>query len=313
MSRGRLSRLCGLALWAGGLALAVAVLVGLGNGALAAPPVDHGMAGLSGWIAERDAATVVMVLFRMAGLAMALYLAVATAIGIAARLSGVPAAVSAVDVFTVPLVRRVLTGTVGVILAAGPLIAPGGGYASVPDPTPSSITAVTATPDDPPVMRRLPDGPGAPTTTAPEQARSTTIAPPQPATTSTSTTTAAPPPSTSITAAASSTNTPMTTAGPAGAPTDLPPAASPARATNVEEPPTPAAPTALGSWTVRPGDHLWLIAATVAERHSGTADARLVDRYWRAVIDLNRSSLPDPHNPDLLFSGMEIRLPPLPV
>ena len=290
MSRGRLSSLCGLSLWAGGLALAVAVLVGLGNGALSAPPVDHGVAGLSAWIAQRDAATVVMALFRMAGLAMALYLAVATAMGIAARLSGVPAAVRAVDVCTVPLVRRVLTGTVGVILATGPLLAPGGGYASVPDPTPSSITAATAPPDDPPVMRRLPDGPGAPTMTAPEQATSTTT-----------------------TAAAPSTTTPMTSAAPDVAPIVVPSGVSAAPATNLPDPPTPAVPAALGSWTVRPGDHLWLIAATVAERHAGRADARLVDRYWRAVIDLNRSSLPDPHNPDLLFSGMEIRLPPLSV
>ncbi|GAC1308738.1 MAG: hypothetical protein NVSMB16_05040 [Acidimicrobiales bacterium] len=278
MSRRRLCSIAALALWAGGLTVAITVLLRLGRGALCTPPVHHGWAGLHRWIAERDAPTVVMAVLRLAGLGMALYLMAATAVGIAVRLSGVPAAIRAVDLCTVPLVRRVLAGTVGVILTAGPLLAPSTGYAANPEPATSSTAAVLATPDDPPIMRRLPDAPGQPTTT--------TIVAPAP------------------------TTAPPTTAPPLVSPGPRP--STPGPSSQVPAPSTPAVPAAVGSWTVRPGDHLWLIASTVTQRHRGTTEAGVVDRYWRAVIELNRSSLPDPANPDLLFSGMEIRLPPLP-
>ncbi|GAC1533460.1 MAG: hypothetical protein NVS3B12_12870 [Acidimicrobiales bacterium] len=281
MSGRNLRSAAGLALWAGGLAVATTVLFDLGGGALSTPPVHHGWAELHAWMAERDAATVVMALLRVAGLGMALYLVATTAVGIAVRLAGVPAAIRAVDLVTVPLVRQVLAGTVGVILAAGPLVSPGGGYASTPEPTTSSSTTVLASPHDPPIMRRLPDGPGPTTTATP-----TTAVPPV------------------------VTTSPSRIGAPGVAPGAGPDTAGPAP--QVSTPSGPPVPATLESWTVRPGDHLWLIAATVTRRHTGTAELGAVDRYWRAVIELNRSSLPDPANPDLLFSGMEIRLPPLP-
>ena len=305
MSQGRLARLSALAVWAGGLALTVIVLVRLGHGALSAPPVGHGVAGLRRWIADRDAATVVMAHFRLAGLGMAAYLTATTALGVAVRLSGVPAAVRAADVFTVPLVRRILAGTVGVIVAVGPLVGPTGGFAATPDPTQSSTTFF-ATADDPPVMRRLPDGPGASTTTTPTTTTPTTTTRTMTGPRLGPTSTTATPPSAVPTVTTPAATTPATVPAPAA-----PVAALAAPAARAAAPPI-VPPAALGTWTVRPGDHLWLIATKVAEHHTGTADARLVDRYWRAVIDLNRSSLPDPANPDLLFSGMEIRLPPLP-
>ena len=36
-----------------------------------------------------------------------------------------------------------------------------------------------------------------------------------------------------------------------------------------------------------------------------------VDVYWRLVIELNRASLVDPDNPDLVMNGQVIELPPL--
>ncbi|MEY2464846.1 MAG: hypothetical protein QOH64_2984, partial [Acidimicrobiaceae bacterium] len=38
---------------------------------------------------------------------------------------------------------------------------------------------------------------------------------------------------------------------------------------------------------------------------------REVTRYWRALIEANRASLPDPLNPDLLFAAAVLVLPPV--
>lgn len=77
----------------------------------------------------------------------------------------------------------------------------------------------------------------------------------------------------------------------------------------VETPP-PALPN---MWVIRPGDHLWSVAANTLSTHLGrVATDDEVDPYWRAVVELNRSSLLDPCDPDLVFSGQVIELPPLP-
>jgi len=66
-------------------------------------------------------------------------------------------------------------------------------------------------------------------------------------------------------------------------------------------------------WVMEPGDHLWRVASVALGRHLGRdALTSEVDSYWRAVIDLNRESLIDPDNPDLVFTGQVIELPPFP-
>lgn len=59
------------------------------------------------------------------------------------------------------------------------------------------------------------------------------------------------------------------------------------------------------------GDHLWSIAEAALTTSLGRApsDAE-IDPYWRAVVEINRENLEDPDNPDLLFSGQVIELPP---
>jgi hypothetical protein len=67
-------------------------------------------------------------------------------------------------------------------------------------------------------------------------------------------------------------------------------------------------------WQIRPGDHLWRIAERTLEAQFGPERAEpLIDKYWRALIELNRDSLADPQNPDLVYVGQVIELPPLPV
>jgi hypothetical protein len=64
--------------------------------------------------------------------------------------------------------------------------------------------------------------------------------------------------------------------------------------------------------TVRSGDNLWSIAAEhlTAHRDERPTAAEVIP-YWRALIEANRDVLPDPDNADLLFPGVELRLPPI--
>jgi len=63
--------------------------------------------------------------------------------------------------------------------------------------------------------------------------------------------------------------------------------------------------------TVEPGDNLWSIAAAALESTGGQApDERQIAAYWLRVIELNRARLPEPGDPNLLFPGDAILLPP---
>ena len=65
-------------------------------------------------------------------------------------------------------------------------------------------------------------------------------------------------------------------------------------------------PDAMAEHTVRPGDHFWSIAElVVAERGLDVP----VGRYWRLLVEANRSRLVDPANPDLLYPGQVLVLP----
>jgi nucleoid-associated protein YgaU len=74
-----------------------------------------------------------------------------------------------------------------------------------------------------------------------------------------------------------------------------------------------ASPAETATWLVRPGDNFWTIAARVLKRSWGRrpTDAE-VDGYWVRLIELNRSQLADPHNPDLILPGQLFFVPPVP-
>jgi hypothetical protein len=87
---------------------------------------------------------------------------------------------------------------------------------------------------------------------------------------------------------------------------ETPPAPAPAET-------APADPTSAGDrWQVSGGDHLWSIADAVVSRHLDrlATDAEIAP-YWRQLIAVNRGVLADPDNPDLLFAGQVLTLPPL--
>ena len=112
-------------------------------------------------------------------------------------------------------------------------------------------------------------------------------------------------------------------AGPAGAAPASPPPTMvllpdeekpPPEVAEVSPPRAPAPPPATPTTTITlaPGDHLWSVAArTLATAWGRPPAEREVAPYWRLLVDLNRSSLPNPADPDLVFPGEVIRLPPV--
>ncbi len=114
---------------------------------------------------------------------------------------------------------------------------------------------------------------------------------------------------------------PSTTTAPA---TTTPSTTTPATTTSTTVPveesaPSPVAQKAVGESTVKrqhsvaPGEHFWSIATTELLRNNNQAGGQISDQeiaqYWEQLIDLNRSQLPDPANPDLLRIGMVLELP----
>ena len=89
-------------------------------------------------------------------------------------------------------------------------------------------------------------------------------------------------------------------AGPASPPTDAAPAAG------------SAGPAHPASVVLQRGDHLWAVAERhLAARLDHEPDDAEITAYWQRLITLNVDELADPANPDLVFSGQVIRLPPL--
>lgn len=63
-------------------------------------------------------------------------------------------------------------------------------------------------------------------------------------------------------------------------------------------------------WEVQPGEHFWGIAEQVLTDawDRGPSDAELVP-YWQDLIEVNRDELPDKGNPDLIFPGQKFVVP----
>jgi hypothetical protein len=71
-----------------------------------------------------------------------------------------------------------------------------------------------------------------------------------------------------------------------------------------------AAPAAVDSWVVQPGDSLWSIAAShLADTRGAAASDADVVVMWQRLIDLNRDRLVNPDEPDLIFADQVFELP----
>ena len=260
--------------WIAGLTVAVISLAAMGWGELGDPPLDGGSRELIRWATTRDPASVLMGGIRLAVLAAATYLLVVTVLVLLARATAAAPVISLTDRISVPLVRRIVGGTVGLAMAGTPLAPITAAWAVTPVVAAVSAPAPPPLTEGAPTLRRLPDSTSG-RDAAPPPTLSPLFQPESP-----------PPPPTPPVAGARTTPHPA----PASVPT-----------------PAPEGPT---RWIVRPGDHLWLISASVLgsalKRPPSNAE---IARLWRVVIDDNRSSLPDPANPDLLYVGMQIVVP----
>ncbi len=301
--------------WTLALVAGVVLLHSVG-GALAPPPLG-GPGQLARWLDQREPAEAAMAVVRLVALGMAWYLLAVTVAGTVARLAGVRTLVRAVDIVTVPAVRRLVTGALGVSMAAA--IFTGAGGAAVADERSGAPAASTTE-----TMRRLPDAEEDGTDPSPLVAgpaetpvqQTAAASPPTmrrlPAAAAEDDSPVAPPPSTPPTSApavTASTATTATAAPPsAGAPAPALP--GPAPANQAPAPDTASAASAARTWRVEPGDHFWSVAERVLAEvwHHSPTDAE-VEPYWRELVDANRSVLRDADNPDLLFPGQVITVP----
>ena len=67
-------------------------------------------------------------------------------------------------------------------------------------------------------------------------------------------------------------------------------------------------------WTVREGEHFWSIAeATLEAAHGAPPSEGEVASYWRELVDANEDRLLPPHDPDLIYPGQTLLVPPVDV
>jgi hypothetical protein len=273
--------------WLAALLVGVAAFHALGDGALAPPPVtDPGSWGT--WASTREPLVATVALLRLLVLALAWYLVGVTTVGIVARLTRAARLVRIVDALTLPAVRRLLQGALGVGLATAMV----GAAAPVPRAVPvatgtlaSDLQLVRAeTSTDAPASRPLPlelldaDRGG-------EELVLRRIAedPDGP---------------------------PSVDDGPST--TEAAETAEPVTAETAE-------PVTVDHVTVEPAEHevvagesLWAIARDVVAVTGRTPSDAEVHRYWEALIERNRDRLADADNPDLIFPGQRFELPPTP-
>jgi hypothetical protein len=276
-----------LVAWFAALLVGVAAFHALGAGALAPPPVtDPGAWGA--WASAREPLVATVALLRLLVLALAWYLVGVTTVGTVARLTRGARLVRIADALTLPAVRRLLQGALGVGLATAMV----GAAAPVPRVAPGATGALAGDLQ----LVRAETSPGAPARPLPLELLDTVPGGEELVLRR-------------ITGDAD---------GPPGV-EDGPPAtetAEPAEPVIAE----PAEPVSAGHLAADPTEHevvagesLWAIArdAVAADTDRPPSDAE-VHRYWEALIDRNRDRLADADNPDLIFPGQRFELPPAP-
>ena len=260
-------------------------------------PSIHHAGGIAAALGHHDPVLTVVALARGVGLVLAGYLLVTSGLALVALLTRSRALSRVARAVTVPALRRLLPATLGfgLVLATTAAASPGATAGSPSPgstgraPTPTTTTAPAPRAD---LLTRLPEG-------SPDRSPTTEIAPTTPERASTPA--PSPPPAQRQRAHSDDIARFHLDASP--------PAPSPTTTRSAPRPaPTPH--TGAPTWTVRPGDHLWGIAAATLRQRLGRVptDAE-VEPYWRRLIDLNRSRLVDPGNPDLIFPTQVFDLP----
>jgi hypothetical protein len=263
-------------LWAAGAAIP-------GPGTLDAP-------GLARWV-ERDPVVVAFAAVRLVGLALAGWVASSTVVALVVhttRLRRRATLRRAVDRLCLPAVRRVVHGAVGASLSVVVLTQGVTGAAAVPTTVPppsASVPVAGSGSHEVAVLVALP-------ATAAGAERSPEPAAPDPGP---SPTTSFPPPQVLERALLVA----LDPAPPQPPPPVVPVGAEPSAA-------------AVDTWTVVRGEHLWHVSEATLERRLGApADDAAVAAYLGRLIEANRDRLAVPDDPDLVFAGQELLLPPV--
>jgi hypothetical protein len=270
----------------------VAALIGVDRPALPGLfPLDWPL-----WIGGTALADMALAGLWLTATALASYLALAST---AALVSAI-APGTRVSTLASHLVPRSMEALTGVVVGAGLLSALGGQF--VTDGNVEARTVVTPT-----VTTSVPDA--GPTTTSTTSAPTPTLRAPRatmpaaPAIMAADPTTAAP---TTLAPSASAPNAPSTAESTAG------PVSIPATTGLAAVPPLRGAAAAMH--VVDRGEHLWSIANNTIEDAWGREPTQIeTAAYWQDLVAENRSRLVDPDNPDLIFRGQELALPPVPV
>ncbi|MEA3217179.1 MAG: resuscitation-promoting factor RpfA [Acidimicrobiia bacterium] len=307
--------------WLSSLAALAWWLVRMGEGRLSGPPLGQPTEWAS-WATSTGPVDASFALLRLACLIVVVYLAGAMLIEVAAQATGARPLRRASDALSIALVRRIVSGSIGMSVTAGALAA--GTTAVAAAPLRPGLTTASGTqslfPADSSALsdsRRLVMRPLASRTTLTMEPTAVPAAPP-PATMSIRATPNGAPSSTmsmrastmSMRATPATARTTMRAELPTSAPIAPSMSSSVAMEAASPAPPTAAA-DALETRVLGPGDHLWAVAeervADVLQR-PGTDDE--ITTYWLRLVQLNRAELADPDNPDLVFPGQTIRLPP---
>jgi resuscitation-promoting factor RpfA len=277
--------------WLGSLAAGIVLFTALGGGALEAPPLGQPSAW-GDWAAARDPFVAVVAVLRLVVLALAWYLVAVTTVGLVARLTRAARLVRVADALSVPLVRQLLQGALGLTLAAG-VVASSSGAVPATTGRADGAAVVTATaiastgdrgPGDAGVSMVALDAADA------DGARMVALDD-----------TDAPDPDggARMVALDDRATARMVGLGPPGA-----------GAADAE--PDRAAPDA-GEHEVVAGEHLWSIAAAHLAAHLDRAPTEAeITPHWRRLVEENRDRLANPDDPDLLFPGQRLVLPDLP-
>lgn len=284
------------------------------------PRFRVGWTDLDLWLQSTPFGDVTAALLRLAGLAATYWILASAILYLAARASGIPAAVRAVEWATLPVVRRAADRAVAIVLA-GSSVAVGAAPAvasdlptwppplhhtdtdpltgdfdaavpsvsALPPPAPASPRAGAGIPTRPGRHPALPDEPGIDVTGSEEHAPDAGEE-------------AAPAPvsdeDASEEVAAEAT---PTAAAEDPAPTDGTPETASVAAASRSQP-----------YEVVAGDNLWTIAQrTLAADRDRMPSVTEIARYWRAVIDHNQSRLRS-GDPDLIYPGELLDLPTVP-
>jgi len=297
--------LAGLVGWFVLLGVAIALFTGLDDPRLATPAITD-LSAWGDWAASTDPIFTTIAILRLVLIGLTWYLLGASTIQVVARLTRSMAMLRVANAISVPLVRRVVSTTLGMGLAASMVTGASGTATTGPAPPPRDAHVATAALDDP-APATAPQGPTM--AAGPSMSHADAQAPSMDHTDPSG-------PDTGITMQ-------VDLAQPVDAPTmrhaddpqpDSPQPVGRAAATAVAGMPrlavSGAPATSSHGWTVASGDHLWHIAETVMGDHLGhPADDTEITSYWLRLIEANRDCLPDPNNPDLIVPGLELELP----